>query len=216
MSTPIIFNYNTFFDYYTNINNIQIDPNPPLVYYYDRYKLKSKPKSGPYIIIRGKKLYIDIVSMKDKMIDNGLLFSMIKTINGKNWDDHFHFGIVSGFSKSSRNLYKTNIIYFHKTTQDVSTCEKSRKSCYFVPNQDIRNIELIDCAETNDRKMDSYDKFPISTEDFQIIKDIIQKPFLQYFTPSHVSPITGTKTNITGGKTRRKRSHKRKTRRNKK
>jgi len=211
MSSPIRFDYNTFYNYYTNRNNIQIDSTPPLVYYYDRYKLKSKQKQGSYINIRGKKFYIDILPMKGKMIHNGLLFSIVKLINGKYWDDHFHFGIENNFSKPSRNMNRIDIIYFHKTTQDVTNHEKHQRNCYFVPDQDIRNIELIDCIETTSSKISSNDKFPISTEDFQIIKDIIQKPFLHHFPP--LSPKTGGKLSRKKNSRRKKFIYKRKTHR---
>jgi hypothetical protein len=38
VQTPLTFDFNTFYEYYTNENNVRISTTPPTLNYYDKYK----------------------------------------------------------------------------------------------------------------------------------------------------------------------------------
>jgi hypothetical protein len=134
------------------------------------------------------------------MLHNALLFSVIKTINGINYDDHYHFGIKRKFTNNSNNIHNSNIIYFHKTVQRVALQDKKPENCYFLPNQDIRYIELIDCLQEEHAKMGDDHKFPVSKGDFKFIKAIIQKPFARYLSTPLPITTSSSSSKTNGGK----------------
>ena len=85
-----IFNYDTFYNYYTNpINSIR-DENEcvSLYYFFDtQKKAKKSSKKCNYIIINDTKIYISNVANT-----NALHFSIPTVINGHAFDFHYHFG----------------------------------------------------------------------------------------------------------------------------
>lgn len=162
------FDINRFYRYYKNKNNLQSDPTKTIYQFYDDHILRTAKKQN-YIMINGKKIYVDALNPETKKV----IFTIHDPNDPHNWDNHFHFGIYENFSKKSRQLKRANVIYFHKTIQHPH--EKEAKRCFFVLDVDIDHIEEIDCVETDDIKMK--DQFPIGSEDFTIIKRIIQIPF---------------------------------------
>jgi hypothetical protein len=179
MTTSIIFDFDTFYKYYTNKRNVNISTEPLTLKYYDDFTIKKINKSGNYIIINGNNLYIDILPKNQSKgrIKNALLFTTPTPINGELWDTHYHFGVRSNFSKSSRGIRNINAVYFHKTTQTPTG--KKLSNCYFLTNQDITNIENIECLESGSgSRISDNDKFPMSGLDFSIIREIIHRPFL--------------------------------------
>lgn len=203
----VLFDYNTFYNYYTNQSNLNVDPNPPEYSYYDFKKSikqnknvsTKKRKSGNFIEINGIKIYIDVLS------DQRLVFTIE---NPAQLDHHYHFGL--------KDIYKDNklikVVFFHKTTQNLDSNGNMKKNvqtnCYFEPNSDISNIiKIADlaCKETKDSKMRN--KFSEESQDFRFISEIISRPF---------RPPTkgGKRTNIY--KTRKYKNKSRKTRKTRK
>jgi len=209
---PVLFDYDTFLDYYTNPANVMFDPNPPILNAYitvgHRIIKTTTVKSGNYIIAQGEKLFIDILKadpVRHKM-KKPIIFTFPREVNGEWWDFHYHFGVRDDFTNKNRVLTSKDAVYFHKTVQLDSG--KKMTNCYFLTDQDIRTIENIDCLENKPpRTMVSPDKFPITDADFPIIKEIIQRPFLAQLqaarpvTPPSVatSGLTITRKTINGG-----------------
>jgi hypothetical protein len=191
------FNINRFYSYYTNPRNLQIDPNPPTHQFYHGKKLNPSPKTGNYITILGKRIYVEPKNSRIKEI----LFTIHDPSDRYNLDNHFHFGIRSKFTNNSRGIfYPISVIFFHKTIQNIRESKKDHKNCYFLLNTDINHIEDIDCVETEFDKMKT--RFPVGSEDLEIIKRIIQIPF-------GIPPTSGGKRS----KTRKNKKYMRKTRR---
>jgi hypothetical protein len=180
MTTPIIFDFGTFYKYYTNKNNVRTSTTPLTLQYYDNFVVKSKKKSGKFIVINGNNFYIDILpkNVASDRITDAVLFTTPTLINGALWDTHYHFGVRRNFTKKSRNIHnKINAVYFHKTTQTPT--RKLLSNCYFFTNQDITNVENIECLESGTgSRISGNDKFPMTGPDFAIIREIIQRPFL--------------------------------------
>jgi hypothetical protein len=178
MTTPIPFDYDTFYDYYTNLNNLKIDRNRSYVKYYFLKKEKDirnskiilirKRKSGKYIEINNTRLYVEFLNNYNKSI----IFSILRESEepGVFWDDHFHFGIHDRFKNYN------NVIYFHKTTQNKESRNKDSNNCYFLSGQNIEDIKDYDCLQTVSDIMN--DHFPLAADDFTYIKEIIQRPFI--------------------------------------
>ena len=166
------FDIDRFYNYYTNPSNLQVDKTPPTHQFYDNNgKIHFSPKSGNYITILGKKIYIEVKNSRIKEI----LFTIHDPTDPHNLDNHFHFGIRDKFNNYNRKIKDADVIYFHKTTQNFNETKKDHKNCYFMLNADISHIEDIDCVETKDKKMKFW--FPVGSEDLAIIKRIIQIPF---------------------------------------
>lgn len=168
---PLIFDYNTFYNYYKDPSNINIDLNPPIFRYFKRHRIFTAIKNNYIILKDGTRIYIDNSST------GGILFTIYDPSDLNNWDNHFHFGIESNFSCRNPACTDSSAIYFHKTIQ--STNGKIPKNCYFRVNQNIENIEDIDCLETTSNKMRN--RFPIGSKDLEFIKEIIQRPFKPHF-----------------------------------
>lgn len=196
----LIFDYRRFFNYYKN--NAKTCENPPIVKYYDEGELyDDEPTSNKYITIDGKNVYITVLPVnfaKGRHVE-ALLFITPTLVNGELWDVHYHFGIrKNDFTNKNRSLKKINAVYFHKTARYMK--DKQHTNCYFFTNQDITNVENIDCLETKNSKISSGDKFPMTGADFAIIREIIQRPFVgERF----------------GGKTRRRKPRRKQTRKRK-
>jgi hypothetical protein len=192
---PLIFDYNRFFNYYKN--NAKTCKNPPRLKYYKDRVVHSNTTSKKYITIDGKNVYITVIPAdppQGRLVD-ALLFITPTLVNGELWDVHYHFGIMDEFTKEKRDLYNINAVYFHKTSQQFT--DKKQTRCYFFTNQDITNVENIECLETKNSKISSSDKFPITGADFAIIREIIQRPFVE---------------KRFGGKTRRRKPRRKQTR----
>ena len=94
MSNSFQFDYDIFYNYYTNDDNLETDTTEKYTNYYPKTysKIPKKEKlSDKFIWINNKKVHIT------KFIENGknaLLFSLPPKENtSERWDDHFHFGI---------------------------------------------------------------------------------------------------------------------------
>ena len=176
--TSFVFDYNTFYNYYTNPNNLFIDSrqdNPELNYYLNEYNPGQIPitKSCPNKFITigvGIKGSGGIGIYIEKLSNRRLLFTIPTEINGKYWDNHYHFGIKLFNGKG-------NLIFFHKTVQNPSTNGKIPSRCYFQDNLNIQNIENIICQQEKNQIMAG--RFPFHhIRDMEIIKEIISRPFL--------------------------------------
>lgn len=97
MTTPFIFDYNQFYDYYKNAANLSVDKKPPITYYYLRHndKLFANYRLKHYITIDNKRYYV--TTTRDRV-----MFTFPQLIDGKYWDFHYHFGINPGFKYERR------------------------------------------------------------------------------------------------------------------
>lgn len=196
MATPVIFDYEKFYNFYTK-HRLPWEKTPPEVKFYHDDTEHTKTKQGRYCIIHAQKMYIETIPQKGDMLGKGLLFSILRDENGTLWDDHYHFGIKDG-----RAYGIPSVIYFHKTTQNTVEQTNDASHCWFPSDQDIRNVDLIDCINVTNRKgvtMSSNDMFPITTDDFKLIETIIQLPFYNLLTSSN-KPTSALKSPKTGGK----------------
>lgn len=182
----MMFDYDTFYNYYTNAINVTRDPHPPRVKFYDNNNPQYIENSAgsTYITINGTRYYITIMRRKKDMLKNGILFVLPTAIPGHSglWGFHYHFGMKkinsNNVSKKAKNL---NVVYFHKTTQNPQISNKKQDNCYFLPNQPIdtiAKIEAIDCLETKDSKMTR----STLIADLPVIQELIRRPFygIQY------------------------------------
>lgn len=149
MSTNIIFNYMTFYNYYTNPSNFITETNNKdcvELYYFTNTKNKSQiaSKSNPkctYIEVNGIKIYISTADRNhvftnldgNKQIEKThmLLFSIPTLIGGILFDVHYHFGI-------RHDAYKMPIADKHYIENSAinnkkNLCNKTRK--HFTPNR---------------------------------------------------------------------------------
>ena len=90
---PFIFDYDTFYNYYTDPANLYIDDTPrPNVYFFNRSDITKPPKlstiSKNYIIVNEVKIYITEVKQT-----KALLFTIPTSIGGIFFDFHYHFGV---------------------------------------------------------------------------------------------------------------------------
>jgi len=118
-------------------------------------------------MINGTKIYVDALDPKIKKV----IFTIYDPNDVHYWDHHFHFGIRNNFSNNDNNLHKTDVIYFHKTSQDPKN--KSQKNCYFTLDVNIDDIGNIKCVQQKNDRM----KKKFSNEDLKLIKGIIRLPF---------------------------------------
>lgn len=118
------FNYEIFYNYYTDDSNPDIKTDPllprPILYFYNRPKPIKPPKMGKlsdkFIEIDGINIYIS----KEKSNTSSLLFTIPKELNGKLYDFHYHFGI-----RPNRNLTEINSWKFYKK---IKTRHKTKRS----------------------------------------------------------------------------------------
>ena len=155
-----IFNYNDFYNYYTNPSNVITDTSDcvSLYYFMDSDKIKKMNISNPkctYIIVNGVKIYITIDIKKKAQPPYGLLFSIPTTINHTLFDFHYHFGkrqheykviadkqyINDAANKTSkpRKTRKTrkNRKTFSETSYNLETAEPSIDTFPINPNEKI-------------------------------------------------------------------------------
>ena len=122
MSDTIHFNYDLFYNYYTDRHNPKIktfSENQQIAYFYVKNKKTHKVTllhdilSKKYITINNKTVHIK------KIGKNELLFSIPQEINNILWDNHFHFGKSDTFeSHSKRNRDIHSVVFFHNTIQN--------------------------------------------------------------------------------------------------
>jgi len=109
-----IFDYDKFFEYYTDPKNRHIDDRPrPIIYYFNRSDIHKPVKttylSKYYIIIDGVKIYISEVT-KNNNPHKELLFTIPTEINGVIYDFHYHFGFRT---INRKDPIKLNRLYFY-------------------------------------------------------------------------------------------------------
>jgi hypothetical protein len=88
MSSSFTFNYNQFYNYYSDKSNTLSEKTPLTAYYYKigSSKTYSNNSLKKYIIIDNEKFYVTVNN-------NKLLFTFPQFINGVYWDFHYHFGL---------------------------------------------------------------------------------------------------------------------------
>lgn len=171
----VIFDYDTFFEYYTNSDNLLFSRTNQTLYYYKKeYDLYEKTISDFSVDVRGVKLYVSWNVRK-----RDLYFSMPREIDGHLWDDHFHFAYSSSYTNAYRKNYGVPMISFSKTLQVPATHTKNNKThkCNFRDKEeDLRAIQEILCTNhTRETKMSE----KLSLQDLQILNEILTRPFVQ-------------------------------------
>lgn len=175
----IKFDYDVFYQYYTNINNLLIDNNPPITFFYIRTNVLDSNETSPrfFIYINNIAVYITYLSKHKQEI----LFSIPTIINNKVYDNHYHFGIEKKdertklFNLPEKPQKNIDTIYFHKSTQVPSISDKERKDCWFRNGTHITDVSDIICTQLMSCKM--RDKFNFDC-DLAYINEIISRPFL--------------------------------------
>jgi hypothetical protein len=125
-----LFNYNVFYNYYTDVSNLEIDnslPRPIINFYHSDTKSK-KPSTSTlskyYIIIDNLKIYVS--SYEPKTIDDDpnkrLLFTIPVIINNKIYDFHYYFGI----KEPNENIIIHDWYFYDKSLHKVKNSIKSR------------------------------------------------------------------------------------------
>ena len=153
-----IFNYNDFYNYYTNPSNVITDTSDcvSLYYFVDSDKIKKMKKSNnpkcSYIIVNGVKIYITIDIKKNTQPPYGLLFSIPTMINNTLFDFHYHFGkrhheytviadkqYINDAVKKTTKLRKTrkNRKPLSETSYNLETAEPSIDTFPINPNEKI-------------------------------------------------------------------------------
>lgn len=170
MSDNFIFNYNQFYDYYTNSTNLLVDKAPPVTLFYKPFSttIHKCETLKEYIIVDNKKFYVTY--------DNGkLLFTFPVFIDNNYWDFHYHFGVNAKNFRDKKTKKIIPVVFFHKTIQVPKENTKYSDNCYFYDNSKITKIEDVLCVQTASSKMSTL--FPIEGGDFKYIEDIIRRPF---------------------------------------
>jgi hypothetical protein len=156
MSNTIQFDYDIFYNYYTDTDNLEYIKNPPDSYYYpnNRDKIpKQKQLSHYFITINNTKIYIEPHGK------NGFFFTIPEEIDNKLWDNHFHFGKEKNFELFNKKTRQKNnnqkyiaAVYFHKTIQNPEENKKDAKRCYYYPKMemDMDKFEEIECIQSSD------------------------------------------------------------------
>jgi hypothetical protein len=169
------FDYNTFYNYYTNPAN-QKKARSYKIYFYHNNNPKEHytHTSNEIITIDRKNYYVK----RNTGAPHSLQFTMPFYSKGKWWDNHYHFGLDPQF-KNRHTGQTIPVIYFHKTVQNttLSVPNKTHINCYFPADQDVDNLEIADCLETSSSQLGSSHKFPSTHPDFHIIQEIIRRPF---------------------------------------
>jgi hypothetical protein len=178
MTNIIQFDYDIFYNYYSNILNLEENNRNTIVWY---YKNTPHPKQQPfYSKLSNTHIIINNTIVYVKQKGSGFLFTIPKKFNNKWWDFHYHFGKRNDFRKmnvknNSDNDENKTVVYFHKTTQDPENKGKDIKNCYYYPKIeiDMDNFENIQCLQRGNKMSELY-----TPEDFVYIKEIISRPFL--------------------------------------
>jgi hypothetical protein len=146
-----IFNYNDFYNYYTNPSNVITDATYCVSLYYFVDKIKKMRKSNnpkcTYIIVNGIKIYISIDIKKNTQPPYGLHFSIPTMINDTLFDFHYHFG---------KRHHKYTVIadkqYINDAISKTSKPRKTRKN----------KKTLSEASYTLETAEPSIDMFPIN------------------------------------------------------
>ena len=196
MSNIIQFDYDIFYNYYTDPVNLEKNKKKTTIWYY-----KNTPHPNQKAVfskISNKHITINNTILYVKKKGSGFLFTIPKKINNKWWDFHYHFGKRNDFrnlnvkNKSDTTDENETVVYFHKTTQDPELNGKDIKNCYYYPKIeiDMNNFENLQCLQRGNKMSELF-----MSDDFVYIKEIINRPFLE----KKESTIGGK-----GRKTRRK------------
>ena len=124
-----IFNYNIFYNYYTDASNLEIEnllPRPIINFYHSDTKSK-KPSTSTlskhYIIIDNLKIYVSSYTSKtDDDPNKRLLFTIPVIINDKMYDFHYYFGI----KEPNENIIIHDWYFYDKSLHKVKNSIKSR------------------------------------------------------------------------------------------
>ena len=188
MTTP--FNFQTFFNYYIDPNNVNQEPLPrPTIQFFHGSRVPHDASLGDTSVnINGNKYYIKVYPhVPGKTLSGGLQFTRPTVFHDASgiWDTHYHFGVrdidvkVPHNKKGKRKITtKIRVIYFHKTVQRPGIKEKRHINCFFLDNQSIDPITIIpdiECKQTEKTTMK--DLFPLGTEDLAVIGELIRRPF---------------------------------------
>ena len=202
MSNTIHFDYDIFYNYYTDTNNLEYIKTPPDSYYYPNNQDKiptQKQLSHYFITINNTKIFIEPHGK------NGFLFTIPEEIDNKLWDNHFHFGKEKNFELFNKKTRQKNnnqryiaAVYFHKTIQNPEENKKDAKRCYYYPKMqmDMDKFEEMECIQSSDEMNKIFPK-----EDLVFIKEIIQRPFpfvqppQENKKPSFLEALTSNKPN---------------------
>jgi hypothetical protein len=180
------FDYNRFYNYYTDPRNVVQDVSQTIRYYHRRRGQRDVLHHGytgdTYITVGGTKYYITADPSK-----RDILFTLPTIIPGQTgqWSFHYHFGV--GVLDECRNVSvvppgQTNIpfpaVYFHKTIQDpVNKKYKDQKNCYFKTDElidDAIDLLSVHCLESSKGRMANR---PDLARDINVIQEIIRRPF---------------------------------------
>ena len=162
MTTP--FNFQTFFNYYIDPNNVNQEPLPrPTIQFFHGSRVPHDASLGDTSVnINGNKYYIKVYPhVPGKTLSGGLQFTRPTVFHDASgiWDTHYHFGV--------RDI---DVKVPHK--------EKRHINCFFLDNQSIDPITIIpdiECKQTEKTTMK--DLFPLGTEDLAVIGELIRRPF---------------------------------------
>jgi len=177
------FDYDTFFNYYTNPNHVKLDRNPPSAQFYDDNNPNpiSKRLKNQYIVVGNKRYYIKTKTKSGRMVKDSIMFSLPTKIPGQQglWNVHYHFGVAP--LENCRNMafrgQTIHAVYFHKTTQDPRNTNKIHTNCYFKTDElidDVVDLLTIHCLESKEKTMSNR---PVLVRDIDVIQEIIRRPF---------------------------------------
>lgn len=172
-----VFKFGEFMKYYMNPNNLLRDKKGIETIYYLKINKKWVEKKQflrNYILVNDIKVYVKYYIRNDL---KEFLFTIPEEINGKLYDNHYHFirKIFISKRKSRMNVEMPNSVLFHKTIQYPDKGKRIGDDCFFIKNEFIDDISKIKCI--NDKNKTMADVFPETGKDFPIIKEIIQRPF---------------------------------------
>lgn len=173
--TPYIFDYMTFYNYYTDPKHVFIDPNTkPNLWFYKTNITTENPSFKPwpktYILVGGVPIYVSI----DR--DYRIYFTFPHFENNMFWDNHYHFGLklVTDLTKVKPRPQK-RVVFFHKTTQNPIERKKNQQvNCYFDERLQVDTVENIICQQGSAKTI-MVSHFP---SEIHIIKEIISRPFV--------------------------------------
>lgn len=184
------FDYSIFFKFYTDVNNVFIDnsPKPPLYFFRTEPPARNNPQylepsiwPNRFIIVNNIQIYIDIHRTNDLLF----IIPSMTTFNDKviYLSDHYHFGTADAIDNYDTSRLKAdppivkNSIYFHKSVQNIQRRGKIPNACWFLNKSNITDVENLICTNI------SYSTSKTMKQKFQneidIIKDIIQRPFIK-------------------------------------
>jgi len=174
------FDYNRFYQYYTDPRNVAQVPRPlPTVQFFHNNEpdVRTCKTGATSVTINGETYYIKPYPR------GGIAFTKLTKIPGHKgvWDNHYHFredGLDVKYKQSVLHGTRQNAIWFHKTVQDPNNRKKVPSNCYFwasEPIDDITQFPEIQCLQTEKSTMK--DRFPLGSDDLAVITELIRRPF---------------------------------------